>query len=157
MNDVRVNVDIQVFDQETNHIQVEFMVRGENEFHLFSNLLRENTFDIKVPEFDMDYKAKILSSSSSYNDQLTGDTPVRFSVELQEYDEENDSNWNATTATGVIGVQNWARTRALAELLQEKGILTKQEYDEKIRQVLDRDKEEMISFFTGEDRDFPQE
>lgn len=123
-----------------------FEVQGANNFHLFSNLLNNEVFDIIVPSLNHEFKAKRLSSSSSYQSPLNQYTEVCFSVTYKEYNEDEKPEWNGLLGTTQTAIGNWARTRAISELLVEKGIITMEEYEHKIGKIIDRDLEEMREF-----------
>jgi len=156
LNEIELWGEVVPEEGEENAFRLSFGVKGANNYHLFSNLLKESTFDIKVPSLGHDFKAKRLYHSASYRDPLNHDTEIQFSLVYKEYvpEEEQEGEWNVFSGLFHTAINNWSRTRALAELLEEKGIIKRSEYEDRIKLIGERDFEEMKKFIlNGESKD----
>lgn len=150
INKVEVHGEV---TQEGEEFYLSFNVHGANNYHLFSNLIKEDIFDIKVPQMDQEFKAKRINHSSSYRNSLEENTLINFCITYKEHiqEEEEKKEWNPLVGVGQTAINNWIRTRALSELLEEKGIITRKEYDDKLKEIGKRDFEDMKAFIgTGE-------
>lgn len=145
LNEIEILGSVEPAENE-EEFTLSFEIQGANNFHLFSNLLNNEDFDIIVPSLNHEFKAKKISSSSSYQSPLNQYTEVRFSVTYKEYSEDEKPEWNGLLGTTQTAIGNWARTRALSELLVEKGIISMEEYENKINIIIDRDFEEMREY-----------
>jgi hypothetical protein len=128
-------------------IEFEFTVIGENNYHLVNKLLNSgNVFNFEVPESAVELKVKKGTSSSSYKELLNERTIVNFSIELKEINPDEIPEWTVLTGTYQASMMNWIRTRAISELLKDKGIITIEEYEERIIHIRERDWDSMSEF-----------
>lgn len=99
----------------------------------------KSIFEVKIPEADI-FRAKVENSSWSYSGgTLNDETLIRYSLSLQEVDSDLPEAHNVVGELALTVMFNWIRTRAISELLVEKGIIEKQEYVDKIKEIADRD------------------
>lgn len=152
--EIDANIDEQLEEDEQSgkkfiKYQLEFTARGKNNYAFISELLNKDEVHLIVEEKGINFQAKRISHSSSYRNTLEDNTNVNFGVSYREKIEADETDDNELSVLGGISrnsVINWGRTRALAELLEEKGIITKAEYAEKVEIVLERDWDEMTEF-----------
>lgn len=149
VNGVSIEGNVEILDENKKHFTVDFSVRGESQYNLYTILFKERELDVKIPDLDYEFKATRVNSSSSYQNELNESTEVHLTFELKEYNEEEDNGWTIFNGyfSGIIN--NWSRTRALAELLEEKGIVSIEEYIDKIELVRERDFDEMREFIVN--------
>jgi hypothetical protein len=73
---------------ELHKIRFDFKVRSGEEYHKITTLLYEKTFDVKVPENNLEFRGTIHNYSTSitnlYQENAVGD----FKLELIEVDRE---------------------------------------------------------------------
>lgn len=105
--------------------------------------LLEAPITFKIPSDNLEFRAKGKIGNWYYQNSLDENTIIKHDIEITELDQDLPEEWNALGAMYSNNIMNWIRTRALAELLIEKGILTMEEYDNKIKVVSDRDYENM--------------
>ena len=99
----------------------------------------KDSFEIKISN-DCVFKAKTESSSWKYTGNILDDTtPIIYSIEILELDKDLPEEHNALLSVVETSIMNWIRTRSISELLIEKGIISEQEYIEKINKVIERD------------------
>lgn len=151
-------VDFDVYDYEhelvdnidtgnkLNSISFSFDVEGESNRNLMINFIKNKEFHIEVQSHGLDFKAEIGTTSYSHSDQSN---KTNFSWEFKEIDgdEKNEPDILSNLAKTVIW--NLARSRALSELLIEKGIITQNEYFDRAAIVLNRDRNEFLQEVTG--------
>ncbi|KMY49558.1 DUF3219 family protein [Peribacillus loiseleuriae] len=146
LNDVEIQGRVEDLSSEDKKVvRMEFQTSGSNEYHLFSELIGSNSLNVSIEDLGMAYKAKVQNYSRSYQDKLADDTLANFSLELHEQDEEGNE-WNTQIGTSIATMQNWVRTRAISEILIEKGYFTAEEYNNKIDEVTERDQDKMLNF-----------
>lgn len=151
INDVLIHGEIE--ENENGEFILSFNVEGENNYHLHSLLFTKDSFDIEFPHLNKSFNARIVSYSTSNSESLNDNSIVNFRVTFKEFIEgdNEESEWNDFDGIAQTTITNWVRVRALFELLEEKGILTKNEIDNKINEVGERDFEDMLQFIkTGE-------
>lgn len=108
----------------------------------------DNTFEIRISE-SVKFKAKKENSTWSYNGQeLNNATPINYYIVVVELDKDLPEDHNALVTMGSTVIMNWIRTRAISELLVEKGIITNQEYEDKINKLADRDFDNLKNFIS---------
>lgn len=134
-----------------NHITFEAEILGYREFNNYSNAIEHNELNIEIPSENIKFKGRKNGYSSSYTD-LENKEQILYHIkinidEIDKDEVQSSSGDNFFVNMGINTTRNWARTRALSELLIEKGLFTKEEYEEKIDFVWDRDREEFISSF----------
>ncbi|MGG4267422.1 hypothetical protein [Peribacillus simplex] len=130
--------------------QLDFTAQGKNNYVFISGLLKKDEVHLVVEEKGINFTAKRIDHSSTYKNILEENTIVYFGVsyrEKTEVDEVNDNDWSVLNGIYINSLRNWVRTRALAELLEDKGIISAAEYLEKLDVVAKRDKDEMEEFF----------
>jgi len=69
-------------------------------------------------------------------------------MEIEELDKDLPDDWNAFYALAGTTVDNWIRTRALSELLEEKGVSNLEEYEKKIELIQKRDRQKLVDWIT---------
>ncbi|MCM3454420.1 DUF3219 family protein [Heyndrickxia oleronia] len=143
INNVVFNASVDVLDIDNKNVKVEFQTIGSNEYHLYSGLLSSNSLNVVIDELGLDFKARVRNYSRSYQDKLEENTLAKFSFELFE---EKEEEWNTLAGVGITAMKNWTRTRAISELLIEKGYFSNDEYKSKLKEVTSRDSEEMLRY-----------
>lgn len=134
---------------DTEQFKAEFTVVGKNNLHLFSQFFQQSPLHLRVPSLGQDTDIKIVSHSSSYTEPLDDQTAIHFAFIYEPAaNDAADDEWNAYVGTALVASQNWAKLRALAELLEERGILTQDEFQAQANHIFERDKEEMSTYIT---------
>jgi hypothetical protein len=145
INDVEIDGELEELNKSDNHFNFYFKVVGVNNYHLYSNLLNSDKLKVSIPALELEFDAKKGPNSSSYRDPLNDDTEVDFSVEFKQSTEE-ETGWDLNTGLVSTAISNWARTRALAKALKDKGILSSEEYEQYIDDILASDREDMTEW-----------
>lgn len=131
--------------KELNLVEFEGSIKGEKEFNNYKNAIEYSKINVKVPEQDLEFKAQKNGYSFSYTDREDKEDNIyNIKINLLEID-DSQSKYSGLEIFGNIGFgisMNWARTRALSELLIEKGLITLEEYESKIKFIYERDKDE---------------
>ncbi|PEG10457.1 MULTISPECIES: hypothetical protein [Bacillus cereus group] len=145
VNDVEMRVQeyIEVKNEDNlEEISFGFTVIGNRDYQLFINLFKGEVNFINL-QTDEQLLAQVKSSSSRYEGELTDTVPIEMRYTLTPIDSKEEV---ATPLTKVAQhtIYGWARTRSLVELLESKGIITKEEFTMKFEEVLERDGKEMI-------------
>lgn len=96
------------------------------------------TFKI-LDDSSTELRAKGNLGNWSYSNKLDDNTVIKQDFEVNELDKDLPEDWNFLASQFENEVMNWIRTRALAELLIDKGIITYAEYEGKIKTVAERD------------------
>jgi len=141
--------EIDEISGETQTIHtIKFWVRGKTSKELHDALLKQDILDVEIPESGEKFKARRRTSIHSYQNDLDEDTVVTFTVDLKvlKEGEDEEQKWDLFTGLFVTAISNWARTRALAKLLEDRGIITEKEYRETVKEIYDRDYDEMKDF-----------
>ncbi len=144
------NIDFEISINESTKKELKTVkyigeIIGEKEFNNYSNAIAQHEINVKIPNKNIEFVAQKNGYSSSYTDKINKqDIIYKVQINLVEIDKTQPQN----TGFEIFGnmahsiCMNWARTRALSELLIEKGLFTFEEYESKIRNVYDRDNEE---------------
>jgi hypothetical protein len=143
-------------NKEERTLKFSFQVEGEQNYRLFSNLLKDKQLKIISEELGINQILQKKNSISRYTGQLNQYTEVTFDVELIETN-DRDLTDKELMARGLIEtIFNKVKTRVLADLLIEKGIITEEEYEEKLfiksdeyiekfkNEILDETREEIV-------------
>ncbi|CAI8877737.1 DUF4265 domain-containing protein [Brevibacillus sp. IT-7CA2] len=155
LNKVKIEVDeyevVPVVDEKTGKelktIEIVFRKNTEQEREIFINLLNQNKFSFEVPEQNLVLDVTRSNLSYRYTDKSDYTT---FTVSFKEIDPENIENVPESPYLFIfkglidVAIGNWLRTRAISELLQEKGIITKEEYDNQLSVVFERDHDKLL-------------
>lgn len=145
INGVKIDANIEKVNEEQKEFQVIFQVTGENDYNLYSALLANKKIKVKLPDYDLEYEAKISNLAKSYRDTLNENTIVAFSFKISERTEE-DREWTMFDGLFYTAINNWSRTRALAKVLEDNNLITNDEYEDLIGKIGESDFEEMKSF-----------
>ncbi|NGP59897.1 hypothetical protein FLT15_16455 [Paenibacillus thiaminolyticus] len=163
INDVTVEVDSYVESKEMNDNTNKELTKFEVEFHSNTdrddilNLLDSESIILSVPEEGKVFNVKKTYSSYS---SIVGKPQTNYTVCFKEIDPDDNTPETYAELLGrfmpltfSLIAENWIRTRAIAELLQEKGICTKEEYTEKLDSVFKRDYKEIMNTLLKECQD----
>lgn len=71
-------------EKDLKTILFDFKVKGGNEYHDVTVLLYKTTFDVKVPDRDLDFKGTIFNYSTSRSDFEDENTEADFHLEIHE-------------------------------------------------------------------------
>ncbi len=145
LNDVKIDAEVEKIDEKQKEFRINFAVIGENNYNLYSSLLKGNNLNVKIPSYGIDFKASISHYSRTYQGPLDEDTIINFSFIVKEKTDEGPE-WNLFTGLYLTAINNWVRTRALAKILKEKGLLTDEEYEKVLDEIYESDFEEMKKF-----------
>ena len=122
-------------------------ITGSTKQKEIEEILNKSSFTLKVPSHGLDIKAKKENAVWSYQGgNLDENTIIGYQIEICELDKDLPEDWSIMGAQYSSIIMNWIRTRALAELLIEKGLTTWPEYEEKIKKVADRDFESLKNY-----------
>lgn len=133
-------------DEDGKKVTLEHIAYGERNSLLISNIFSSKEILIEVNEEKFD--GEISSSSKSYTGDLNDETEVKLRYTIVEAKEKPLSETDKIFVKLVnIGISNWARTRAISELLIDKEIFTEEQYISKIEEVRKRDMDEFIAVF----------
>lgn len=122
-------------------------ITGESVQKTIEDLIGKPTFNFHVPgEIDI-VKVKKENGTWSYKgNALDENTIITYKIELVEHDKDLPEEWNMFSGQLSVVIMNWIRTRALSELLVEKGLITNQEYVDKITQISKRDFDNLANY-----------
>lgn len=148
INEVEVSATVDRIEE--NLFRVAFRVTGKNDLHLLSQLLNQSPLHIRVPSLNQDTNIRVTCHRSSYTDSLNDRTPVDFTLDYKTITAETVAadDWNIFIGTAFVAQQNWAKLRALVELLEERGIFAPGEFDARANHVYERDMDEMSKFLS---------
>lgn len=134
-------------DEDGKEVKIEHTVYGERNYLLVKHAFSTKELDVEV---DGDkFRGTISSSVSTQVGKLDEETEVKMRYTIVEYKETPTSSKTDELLAELmhLGIMNWARTRAISELLIGNGIITKEQYETKIREVSKRDNEEFLAAF----------
>lgn len=127
-------------------IELECEIIGKTKRGQLGDILKDS-FVLKIPSQNIEIKSKAKNNSWSYQGiNLDENTSIKYNIEVEEIDKDLPENWNALISFAGTVVDNWIRTRALAEILEEKGISKKDEYEEKIKSIQERDHKRLVEW-----------
>lgn len=129
-----------------NFFKFSIRVQGIAKKDQLEEVLNKNSFTFKVPDAaePLEFKAKKTNFIWSYTETpLTDDTVITANIEIAELDKDLPENHNVLVEVGSTAVANWLRTRAISSLLIKKGIITQEEYEQELKEVWDRDAENL--------------
>jgi len=154
LNDYEIEANILDTRDKTNEptgnilkqIELECEIIGKTKRSQLGDILKDS-FVLKIPSQDIEIKSKAKNNSWSYQGiNLDEDTSIKYTIEVEEIDKDLPENWNALISFAGTVVDNWIRTRALMEILEEKGISKKDEYEEKIKLINERDHDRLVEW-----------
>ena len=129
-------------------IELKCDIVGKKNQKAISEIIKKS-FKLKIPSRSLEIKAKSTNNTWMYQGgQLDENTKIQYSITISEIDSDLPENWNVLVAVGDTAIMNWIRTRALGELLEEKGIATTKEYLDKIDSILDRDEKKIREYIS---------
>lgn len=129
-------------------LRIEFntMVLGESQKIKFEENLKRIS-QIRIDDDDIKIKAIGRVKASSYRDMQDKEKIIySYSIEVEELDKDLPEEWSYFTASHEANVMNWIRMRALSSLLIEKGIITFEEYENKIKELNQKDFEGLSNY-----------
>jgi len=127
-------------------IELESNIIGKTKRKELGDILK-NSFALKIPSQNIEIKVKAKNNSWNYRgSNLDENTSIKYNIEVEELDKDLPEDWNALFSFAGTVVDNWIRTRALAEILAEKGISKKDEYEEKIKLIHERDHKRLVEW-----------
>ncbi|WP_397537888.1 hypothetical protein [Rummeliibacillus pycnus] len=129
---------------EIKVIEFSLIVNGESEKKLYENSLGSGIVEIKIPEKEIEIKAKRNVYSYSYQKDNFGNKKYELNVTYEETDGKEP--WSLQVGQSVVSMINWTEITALFELLESKNLITKEEFTEKIKIVKERDSEKMHNY-----------
>lgn len=127
--------------------QISFTVRlkGKEELEKIQTLLDEKVVQLEVPSDQISIRAKVGTTSYSYNGVLDDDTVITYSVTLTEVDPDLPESWSTETGLIVKAISNHAHIKALIELLLEKGIINEKEILDKYLKFIEEDRQKVMN------------
>lgn len=132
---------------ELKTFEVTFRISGKAQQEKVADILSKPKISFAYPFDEAEYFVKAKNNSWGYSgSELNETTLITYTAKLEELDKDLPEDWDYKTAFQLETIFNWARTRALHELLVEKGIITTEEYVGKIKQVQERDAQEMSNY-----------
>jgi len=102
-------------------------------------------FEFKIMPDGIEFKAEKNNYSWSFSEELNNNTIIHCDLSIIEHDKDLPEDWNVIVSIRDNIITNWVRTRALSEILIEKGLTTPKEYEDKILKINKRDYEEMYN------------
>jgi hypothetical protein len=109
-----------------------------------ADILAKDTFTFEIPSESFSMKASKKSARWSFSgDVVNENTLIEYQIQIQELDKDLPEGWNLFGGMLEGIVMNWIRTRATADLMFEKGLVTRAEYDDKIHSIVNRDFENL--------------
>jgi len=127
LNGIEFNVnDLNEFEDE-GRLKLEFTIvsEGDREYHLVKELLSKSK--IKYENEENIIKMRMLSLSHQSPNELTTSTKAEFLVTLVQWIEDDDPSPTANLAIEMFKAEQ--KFNFLLDLLSEKGILDKTEFD----------------------------
>ncbi|MGE7881679.1 hypothetical protein [Bacillus sp. NPDC094077] len=132
---------------EVNAFDIGLHVKGKNNYYMIKNLFK-GTIKLLFTNTQSEYRVKVDSVSSRYQDELTDDTNIDIRYILSIVDEEeSDDTLQGRTIKQLFEAQ--LKIRTLTEILMEKEIATKEELENKFQSVIQRDGKKLIEELTG--------
>lgn len=131
INGVEINCEAEYIDGRDNHLSIQFLTHGENEYHLYSSLFSNNKLDVVTPRGS--FVAKLESSTTNYQGELDRNTAVSFSIVLKEAEANSNENWQANSV--VLSITNKLDIVTLVQLLVEKELIDLDEFNSRLEQV----------------------
>ena len=109
-----------------------------------AEILSKESFVFEIPSESIRIRANKKSARWSFSgDVVNENTLIDYQIEIQELDKDLPEGWNLFGGMLESITMNWIRTRAMADLLFEKGVITRAEYDDKIHYIVDKDFENL--------------
>lgn len=134
-------------DSDLLKIKFDFKVLGKSAQEKVQQVIG-GIFDFEIDGYKC--RAKSENNTWSYEgNELNEKTDINYHIEVVEIDNEILEEHNALIGMRDEIIYNWSRVRAISELLIEKGIITEDEYTNKVRVVIDRDYDEMFNFIVN--------
>lgn len=146
INDVEFEVDeLRIGESDDvgiKEVSFEFSVIGKSEYYLYKEFFDRKDFMVTIPNNDCTFTATIPLNSASYKGELDENVQVNFNITLREKSKEDEKkNSNLFSNMASESISQRLRFRALLEALEEKGILSMDEYIKKFDEVEERDYE----------------
>jgi hypothetical protein len=109
-----------------------------------ADILAKESFTFEIPSESFSMKAVKKNARWSFSGEVVNEnTLIEYQIQIQELDKDLPEGWNLFGGMLESIVMNWIRTRATADILFEKGVVTRAEYEEKIHTIVDRDFENL--------------
>jgi hypothetical protein len=120
------------------------VMRGISMQKRVAEILTKEAFSFEVPSDSIAIRAAKKNAKWSYSgDNLDEESMIEFHIDILELDKDLPEGWNMFGGMLEGITMNWIRTRALADLLAEKGIISRAEYEEHIHGIVDKDFEKL--------------
>jgi hypothetical protein len=120
------------------------ILRGVSMQKRVAEILTKEAFTFEIPEDSILTRAAKKNARWSYSGEtLDEESLIEFHLDILELDKDLPEGWNMFGGMLEGITMNWIRTRALADLLADKGVISRAEYEDHIHAVVDRDFEKL--------------
>jgi len=151
LNDYEIEADIRDIRDKKNQptgniikqIDLECNITGEDQYKTIGDILKDS-FVLKIPSKNIEVKARASSHMTSYTGNLDDTTPVSCKINIDELDKDLPEKWDYKLGYGVEIVNNYARVIALINTLIQKGIINKEELNNKYKEIIEKDSRKLI-------------
>ena len=127
--------------------EIHFDVVGHKVKEIIEETLEKKVLPFMVADSDDSIRVRVTNKYYSYEGQLQNDqTCYSFCVHLEQVDSTLPEEWNYQQVLIQEIALNRLRIRTLLELLEEKGVLTKEEFEEKAGIVFSRDYKNLANY-----------
>ncbi|MGV2967155.1 hypothetical protein [Paenibacillus sp. AGC30] len=117
-----------------------FVLNGTTEHDIYKEM-QGTVIDFEVLTSHVKFNAKLENVSTSYSGYMGADTTISIRCNLIEYDPDLPEKHDITATALAIQVKDHVHLHALTLLLIEKGIFSKQEFEEAYEKVRKNEQE----------------
>ncbi|MED3513090.1 MULTISPECIES: hypothetical protein [Bacillus] len=146
INGVEIYCKAEYIEGRDNHLSIQFITHGGNEYHLYSSLFSNDKLDVVTPRGS--FVAKVESSTTNYQGELDRNTTVSYSIVLKEA--EANSNENLKANSIILSITNKLDNVALVQLLVEKELIDMDEFESKLEQVKQKELPKIQELLLGD-------
>lgn len=118
-------------------------VTGKSNQDKLEEVLSKKIFNVKIEEENIEIRAKLINKNYSYkydSSKVNEENRIyKYDIIIKEIDKDLPDNWNSIAVIKDTVIMNWIRTRAIGNLLIEKGLFTEKEYIDKIEELTKKD------------------
>lgn len=128
-------------------INVQIETVGKLPYILLEKLLEEKSLEVEIPNEGI--SGKFIKKSYSYSPpgEVNENTRVLYDITLLEHD--GTDSIDQLTSVSVHTISTLMEVMALRDVLIEKGIITKEEVDDKYNEINARDGEKIVHEVLG--------
>ncbi|KIL42057.1 hypothetical protein SD70_02405 [Gordoniibacillus kamchatkensis] len=103
-------------------------------FNNYNTVIGRNRIRLEIPHDEIDLNVKVGNHTSSYSEPL-GSSPINVRIELTEIDPDVPADHNIQAAVASEAVMNRLRIRTIISLLEDAGIFTPEQFDQRFQEL----------------------